>query len=178
MIGLVKLLVVLQRAVDMSSRTDLQRPIPSEMLRALVMHAQWLYIIVNLEVPMPQSLLWPVTVIGGVWVSTSGLGLECILSSNSRLPIANQKVLLCLFTPVGILSAVLAIEAAIHCLRPHKTAGAGHHFASVVMSMVFMFLPIWVKTALSLLPCIGLDTPVVPPYQAEAVGSWWAEDMS
>jgi hypothetical protein len=44
--------------------------------------------------------------------------------------------------------------------------------------MVFMFLPIWVKTALSLLPCIGLDTPVVPPYQAEAVGSWWAEDMS
>jgi hypothetical protein len=180
MIGVVKLLVFFQTAADLSPRTGLQRPIPAEMLRALAIHMQWLYIIGNLDVPLPQSLLYPVQVIGGIWSSTSGssIGIECILSTTSKVPVAIQKVLICLFTPAAILLAVIAVEAILHYLRPRKSQEIGHDFASVVMCIVFMFLPTWVNTALSLFTCIPLDSPVEAPFQAEAVGSWWVEDMS
>jgi hypothetical protein len=46
------------------------------------------------------------------------------------------------------------------------------------MSVVFLFLPTWVSTTLALFTCIQLDRPATWPYQAEAVGTWWVEDMS
>ena len=46
------------------------------------------------------------------------------------------------------------------------------------MCIVLMFLPTWVGTVLSLFACVPLDMPVEPPFQAEAVGSWWVDDMS
>jgi hypothetical protein len=46
----------------------------------------------------------------------------------------------------------------------------GHDLASVVMCLVFMFLPTWVNTALSLFTFVPLDTPAKAPFQAEAVG--------
>jgi hypothetical protein len=113
------------------------------------------------------------------WTSGSNLGIECILSNGSVLPVAIQKVLVCLFTPACIVVAVLFIEAVMHYLRPRKSHTIGHNdFASVVMCIVFMFLPTWVNTALSLFTCVPLDTPVEAPLQAEAVGSWWVEDKS
>ena len=182
MIGLVKLLVHLSTSVDLAvARTDLQTPTPAELLRALVIHAQWLYIIsMMVGVPWPASLQWPLQVIGGIWSSTSGssIGFECILKGNKAAPVAIQQLLICLFTPAGVLCGVLIIEAGIHYLRPARSKHAGHDFASVVMCIVFMFLPNWVNTALSLFTCVGLDNPVEPPYQAQAVGSWWVEDMS
>lgn len=94
MVAMVKLLVFFETAADIAPRTDLQRPIPAEMLRAWIIHAQWLYIIGNLDVPLPQTLLYPMQAIGGLWSTTSGssLGIECILSNGSVLPVAIQKV--------------------------------------------------------------------------------------
>jgi hypothetical protein len=182
MIGLVKLLVHLSTSADLAvTRTDLLTPTPAELLRALVIHAQWLYIIsMMVGVPWPPSLQWPLQVVGGIWSSTSGssIGFECILKGNKAAPVAIQKLLICLFTPAGVLCGVLMIEAAMHYLRPARSKHAGHDFASVVMCIVFMFLPTWVNTTLSLFTCVGLDNPVDPPYQALAVGSWWVEDMS
>ena len=181
MMGLVRLLVHFTTSADLVPRTDLQTPIPAELLRALVIHAQWLYIIsMMVGVPWPATIAWPLQVIGGIWSSTSGssIGFECILQGSKGLPIAVQKLLICLFTPAGILFGVLMLEAIMHYLRPLRSAGAGHDFVSVAMCIVFMFLPSWVNTALSLFTCITLDTPVEAPYQAEAVGSWWVEDMS
>jgi hypothetical protein len=181
MMGLVRLLVHFSTSADLAPRTDLQTPIPAELLRALVIHAQWLYIIsMMVGVPWPATIAWPLQVIGGIWSSTSGssIGFECILRGSKGLPVAVQKLLICLFTPAGILCGVLMIEAGTHYLRPQRSARAGHDFASVVMCIVFMFLPTWVNTALSLFTCVTLDTPVEAPYQAEAVGSWWVEDMS
>ena len=186
-IGLVKLLVYFTTSADLGTRTDLQTPTPSEMLRALVIHSQWLYIICNLVgIPWPAAVTVPMQVIGGIWASTSGssIGFECILR-NKGVPVAVQKVLICLFTPVGVLFAVLAMEAFVQYLRSRtvpgrtETTGTTHHdFASVAMCVVFMFLPTWVNTALSLFTCIPLDKSVEPPFQAAAVGSWWVEDMS
>ena len=185
MIGLVKLLVHFSASAENVSRADMQTPIAAELLRALVIHAQWLYIFsMMVGVPWPVTLAWPLQVVGGVWSSTSGssIGFECILQDRSGLPVAAQKLLICMFTPVGILCGVLMIEALSHCLRPRRSrsrpTSAEHGFTSVMMCIVFMFLPTWVNTALSLFTCATLDTPVEAPYQAEAVGSWWVEDMS
>lgn len=142
-IGLVKLLVHLTLSAD--SRTDLQVATAAELLRALVSHAQWLYIIsLMVDVPWPTSLAWPLQVVGDLWSSTSGssIGLECILKGTAAVPIAVQKLLICLFTPAGILCGVLLIEVGVQCLRPRgrarRSRKAGHDLASVVMCIVFI----------------------------------------
>lgn len=181
MVGLVKLLVFFSTAADTAQRTDMQEPVPAELLRVLVIHSQWLYIICNfVAVPWPSTLSVPMQVISGIWSSTSGssVGLECVLSRGTGLPVAVQKVLIALFTPVGILCAVLLIEVLLHYLRPNKSARAGHDFAGLVMCIVFMFMPTWVHTALSLFACVPLDTPVQWPHQAASIGSYWVEDMA
>jgi hypothetical protein len=184
-IGLVKLLVYFSTSADLVTRTDLQTPTPSEMLRALVIHSQWLFIICNLVgIPWPAALTVPMQVIGGIWSSTSGssIGFDCILR-NKGVPVAVQKVLICLFTPLGIMFAVLAIEAAMRYLSKRTAmrrvgTATQHDFMSVTMCIVFTFLPTWVNTTLSLFTCIPLDRSVEAPFQAAAVGNWWVEDMS
>jgi hypothetical protein len=181
MVGLVKLLVYFSIAADTTTRPDLLQPVHVELLKLLVIHSQWLYIICNfVAVPWPSTLSFPMQVISGIWSSTSGssIGLECVLTRGAGLPVAVQKVLISLFTPLGILCAVLLIEVLMRYLRPNKSARVGHAFARLVMCIVFMFMPTWVDTVLSLFACVPLDTPVEWPYQAAAVGSYWVEDMA
>jgi hypothetical protein len=89
-----------------------------------------------------------------------------------------QKMLVGLFTPAGILVVVLCLDLIMHVVRPRTIAGAGQGFASVVMCIAFMFMPVWVGTVLSMFTCIPLDNPTTTPYQAAAVGKFWLEDMS
>lgn len=123
-------------------------------------------------------------VISGIWSSSSGssLGFDCILPRHTAIPLAMGKVLLSLFTPVAIICIVLASKAVMHHLKARSTRGrtshTGHQFASLVMSVVLLFLPTWVGTTFSLLTCIQLDRPASWPFQAAAVGTWWVEDMS
>lgn len=180
-VAVVKLLVTFSTAEDSKPRVDPKQPIPAELLRALVIHSQWLYIIGSLVgVPWPATLLYPMQVIGGIWSSTSGssIGIECILPSSSNLPVAMQKMLIRLVTPAGILMVVLSIDFVMHVLRPRTTARAGQGLASVVMCIAFMFMPVWVSTVLSMFTCIPLDAPIAAPYQAAAIGNFWLEDMS
>lgn len=119
MVGLVKLLVCFS-TTDAGTRTN-QTLTPAEVLRALVIHAQWLYILsMMVGVPWPASLIVPLQVVGGIWSSTSGssIGFDCILRGTRGAPVAIQKLLICLFTPVGIMCGVLAIEAVMHYMRP------------------------------------------------------------
>lgn len=190
MTGLVMLLVRWSTAANAASRTDLNTPTHAELLRALVLHAQWLYILSMMAgVPWPAALAVPLQqVIGGLLASTSGsrIGFDCILRGSTAAPAAVEKLLICLFTPAGVLCAVLLIEVGVQSLkeglfRPSgksRRRRAGRDFASVVMCIVFMFLPTWVSVGFSLFSCVCLDVPVQPPYQAEAEGSWWVEDMS
>jgi hypothetical protein len=87
-------------------------------------------------------------------------------------------VLLNLFAPVAIICIVLAGDAIMHCLRHRSASQAQPQFAGMVMSAVFVFLPTWLRTTFSLFSCIQLDLPADWPYQAEAVGTWWVEDLS
>jgi len=192
MVVLVKLLVFFTTKPNNKAKQHQQQqhpakssrplPPPAELLKVLVLHSQVLFIMSNLVgVPWPQALSYPLSVIGGIWASASGssVGFDCILNQQGHgLPAAFQKVLICLLTPVGILLAVLLIEVAMRYLRPRSSVVVGHDFASVVMCIIFMFLPAWVSTALSLFACVPLDDPDVWPYQAESVGRFWVQDMS
>lgn len=186
MIGLIKALVHFSSTANNSARPSLRKPVPVELLKVMLLHGQWLFIMSNLVgIPWPATLTYPFQVIGGIWSSASGssIGFDCILPHNSAVPVAIQKVLICLFTPVAILCIILSLEAVIHrfqgsCLDGRRSrARIGQQLGSLMMSVVFLFLPMWVSTAFSLFTCVQLDQPVAWPYQAEAVGSFWAEDM-
>jgi hypothetical protein len=49
---------------------------------------------------------------------------------------------------------------------------------SLLLCMSFLFLPTWSHAVFSLFACVPLDVPASFPYAAEAVGSFWAQDMS
>jgi len=181
MTGLIKLLVVLSQALSGTARTCWKTPLPVELLKIAVLHCQWLYIFSNLVgIPWPATLVYPMQVIVGIWSSASGssIGFECVLPHNSRIPLAIQKVLISLLTPVAILCLVLLLEAVWHCFRPRVAAGVRHQLASLVMTVVFMFMPVWVSTALSLFTCVQLDRAARWPFQAEAVGRFYVDDMN
>lgn len=188
MICLVKLLVHFTVVADRAPRPDVRKPVPVEMLKALVLHSQRLYIICSMvNIPWPPSLLVPMQALGAVWSlgspSGSSIGLDCILHGG-RLPVAIQGVLIALLAPLGILFIVVGFAAFTQLLqmrsrerRPASNA-IGHGFAATVICVVFMFLPTWVNTALSLFTCVQLDVEDRAPYQTWAVGAYWAQDMS
>ena len=181
MVALIKVLVYFSSNSTGTTRDNRQVPIPAELLKVLVLHGQWLYIMSNLVgIPWPATLMYPVQVIAGLWAGASGssIGFECILPAHSRIPVAAQKVLISLFTPVAVLGLVLLVELAQQRFWPSKGVNVRHQFASRVMVVVFLFLPTWVSTAFSLFTCVQLDRPAAWPYQAEAVGSYWVQDMS
>jgi hypothetical protein len=63
MIGLVMLLLYFQS--DTAARPSLQQPLPSELLKVLVLHGQWLFILANLVgIPWPATLMYPLQVSG------------------------------------------------------------------------------------------------------------------
>jgi hypothetical protein len=186
MVGLVKALVHFSSTASNSARPDPKQPVPVELLKVMLLHGQWLFIISQMVgIPWPATLTTPFQVLVGVWSSASGssIGFECILPRNSALPIAIQKLLICLLTPAGILCVVLALEAVLHSFQGSCGGGGRrdvpikHQLSSICMSVVFLFFPMWLGTAFSLFTCVQLDQPAAWPYQAEAVGRFWVEDM-
>jgi hypothetical protein len=62
MIGLIKLLMYFESPAS-ATRPSLQQPIPSELLKVLVLHGQWLFILANLiGIPWPATLMYPLQV--------------------------------------------------------------------------------------------------------------------
>jgi hypothetical protein len=62
MIGLIKLMTFFE-SLNTTARVSLQHPIPSELLKILVLHGQWLHILANLVgIPWPAALMYPMQV--------------------------------------------------------------------------------------------------------------------
>jgi len=161
---------------------------PVDLAKPLVVYAQWLFILFNLSgVPWPQSLSYPLQALAWFWSSASSnsFGLDCVLPHHGRIPVAAQKVLLGLFVPVAILLVLLVVELVIvfFSLRRRASSGLAQHVStggrctSLAVCMAYIFLPTWAHTAFSLFACVPLDDPATFPYAAEAVGSFWAQDM-
>jgi hypothetical protein len=164
------------------------QPRAVDLTKPLVVYAQWLFIVMNMSgVPWPASLSVPLQALAWFWSSASAnsLGLDCVLPHNSRTPVAVQKVLFGLLMPLAILSVLLCCEVLLslccrraRCLRSHRHLSMTDRALSLFLCMSFLFLPTWTHVAFSLFMCVPLDVETSLPYQANAVGSFWAEDMS
>jgi hypothetical protein len=164
------------------------QPRAVDLTKPLVVYAQWLFIVMNLSgVPWPASLSAPLQALAWFWSSASAnsLGLDCVLPHNSRTPVAVQKALFGLLMPLAILSVLLCCEVlfSLCCrrsrfLRSQRHLSMGDRALSLFLCMSFLFLPTWTHAAFSLFTCVPLDVATSPPYEANAVGSYWAQDMS
>jgi hypothetical protein len=188
------MLLLAVRVLSALALADLGRPVTAGQTRAvdltkpLVVYAQWLFIVMSLNgVPWPASLSVPLQALAWFWSSASAnsLGLDCVLPHNSRTPVAVQKVLFGLLMPLAILSVLLCCEVllSLFCRRSRLLHSQRHlsmtdRSLSLFLCMSFLFLPTWTHAVSSLFACVLLDVATSPPYEANALGSFWAQDMS
>lgn len=166
------------------------QPRPCDLIKPLVLYAQYLFIITNINgVPWPKPVSVVVQALSFFWSSTSSnsLGLDCVLRSTAALPVAMQKTLFSLLMPLAMLFVLLLLDVfwSLRCQRARRGArirglvvNTKDEFLSLCVCMAFLFLPTWLHVAFSLFTCIALDVPASFPYEAAAVGSYLAADMS
>jgi hypothetical protein len=178
------ILLLAVRVLSALALADSGRPVTASQPRAvdltkpLVVYAQWLFIVMNLNgVPWPASLSTPLQALAWFWSSASAnsLGLDCVLPHNSRTPVAIQRVLFGLLMPFAILSVLLCCEVLLSlCCQRSRLLSRLHlqqrHLSmtdrclSLFLCMSFLFLPTWTHAALSLFTCVPLDVAAEPPY--------------
>jgi hypothetical protein len=158
-----------------------------DVMKPLVVYLQWLFVVVSLNgVPWPPTLSVPLQALSWFWSSASAnsLGLDCVLLHHARLPVAMQKVLFGLLMPLVILLVLLCFDLLLarchrRCLLrwPAQHVSLRNRCCSLLLCMAFLFLPTWMHATFSLFTCVPLDVEASFPYAAEAVGSYWAQDM-
>jgi hypothetical protein len=164
-----------------------------DFIKPLVLYAQYLFIITSTNsIPWPAPITVVVQALSFFWSSASAnsLGLDCVLPRHVTLPVAIQKTLFSLLMPVGILCVLLLCDAVWSCWRAHRQSrtrrgslmqrqvSARDRFVSLLLCISFLFLPTWLHATFALFTCVSLDVAASFPYQAEAVGSFFAADMS
>lgn len=164
-----------------------QQATPVDLMKPLVVYLQWLFVVVSLNgVPWPPSLSVPLQALGWFWSSASAnsLGLDCVLLHHAGLPVAMQKVLFGLLMPLAILLVLLCFDLLLALCtrrrplrRPARQVSLHDRCCSLLLCMSFLFLPTWMHATFSLFTCVPLDGEASFPYAAEAVGSFWAQDM-
>jgi hypothetical protein len=169
---------------------------PVDILKPLVLYAQWLLVVCQSmnNVPLPPSLALPLQAVSWFWSSTSSssLGLDCVLPREASIPVPVQKVMFALLIPIAILWVLLCGELllSLRCSSARRrsrmsAAATGQQrirmrdrFVSLFVCMAFMFLPTWSHAVFSLFACISLDVEAAFPYAAESVGLYWTQDLS
>jgi hypothetical protein len=162
---------------------------PVDLCKPLVVYGQYLFIIININsVPYPATLSQPIQFVGWFWSSapSNSLGLDCVLPRTAALPVAMQKTLFSLLMPVAMLLVLLLLDALWFLVLPTRATrrrqvqavSMRDRFCSLALCISFLFLPTWAHAVFSLFTCVPLDVPVAPPYAANAVGSFLAQDMS
>ena len=165
------------------------QPRPCDLIKPLVLYAQYLFIITNINgVPWPKPISVVVQALSFFWSSTSSnsLGLDCVLRDTASLPVAMQKTLFSILMPMAMLLVLLTLDV-VWSLRSQtsrrgmrwgsQALNTRDRFLSLCVCMSFLFLPTWLHAAFSLFTCVALDTPATFPYEAAAVGSYLASDM-
>ncbi|KAF6253379.1 hypothetical protein COO60DRAFT_1547233, partial [Scenedesmus sp. NREL 46B-D3] len=155
----------------------------ASLLRCLVLYSQWILLVASLNIDWPASIAYPVQVVAWFWstANAEALSFSCLLSNSSALPASAQGVLFYVVLPVIVLVLLLLLEALLSKLLHKRAVSAAaqsaDRLASIAMVVVFFFLPSVLRTVFGLFVCIPLDSPVSPPYSAQAVGSFWVYDV-
>jgi hypothetical protein len=193
MLVVVRILSALALADSGPATTATPQARPMDVVKPLVLYMQYLFIITSISgVPWPPPITVVVQALSFFWSSASAnsLGLDCVLPRNAAVPVAIQKILFSLLMPVGILCVLLlgdALWSAWRFRRQSRTRRASlmqrhistrDRFLSLLLCILFLFLPTWLHATFALFTCVTLDVAASFPYQAEAVGAFFASDMS
>jgi hypothetical protein len=183
LLAFMKLLCHFTLAETFQDQLDESKQNISSLLRCLALYSQWMLLVVSLNIDWPAPISYPVQMLGWLWAPSNPetLGIDCLLSSSSGLPIAVQRVVFYLSVPIVMLALLLMLEVILMKVkRTRATAAASmkDRLGSSAMVVVFFFLPGVFRTVFGLFACVPLDRPVAAPYTAAAVGSFWVYDVS
>ena len=165
---------------------------PSDFLKILVRHLQYLLIISTVRVEWPASLYAVFQTVSSIFTAANSqiISLDCIFPSEGA-PLTIKRMLVYMFAPFGILAAVLGIQCVIWGIKrlirkqQMSTLGAQLRSALIVSCLVvlFTFYPMFLRVALGFFACIPLDNPHSPkdPYPqfavANATQGYWVGNM-
>jgi hypothetical protein len=165
---------------------------PSDYLKVLVRHLQYLLVVASLPTPWPDALSAMFKALGWLFAASSGqaVSLSCLLSdTSSDLPLPIQKALLYLMAPLVMLVLVLVSRVLRRCLPAllRKGKEGRHHvkytlWGEVVCSslvVLFFFYPTQVRVGLGMFACIPLDSPSSSDIHdiANATHGYWVPDL-
>lgn len=174
---------------------------PTDVIKVVVQHLQYLVIVGSVSAPWPQFLLVLFRASSIVFATASGqaLSLDCWLShyaSNRSMPLAIQRQLVYFIAPVVVFACLMVIHAlcefAQHWylqLLQHRTQPARSSKSTVVQKLpvtalvvAYYAYPTLVKASLAFFACVPLDDAKKQPYAQYAVlnhtAGYWIYDMS
>jgi hypothetical protein len=164
---------------------------PSDYLKVLVRHLQYLLVVASLPTPWPDALSAMFKALGWLFAASSGqaVSLSCLLGgTSSDLPLPIREALLYLTAPLVMSVLVLVSRGLGRCLLVLKK-GKGHHrhakytsWGEVVCSslvVLFFFYPTQVRVGLGMFACIPLDSPSSSDIHAvaNATYGYWVLDL-
>jgi hypothetical protein len=158
----------------------------ADVLKVLVLWAQYLVIIVKLPVQWPSAI--GAIVEKGTWLFAAATGwltpFDCVLQQSAILPSAVLKQLVNLLVPLFVAFVMLAcfVPRVQQCHLLFKW----HKVPVVLLVVAYYFFPSFVKQSLSWYACYPIDDPVLMqtrqmPYTeyatANAPHGYWTLDM-
>ena len=165
---------------------------PSDLLRILVRHLQYLAVISTLRVQWPQTLNAIFGAVNYVFnvASSQVVSLDCVFSAESGPPLAIKRVLAYLLAPLGILGVVVFAWLLVRWVnlperfRRHFTRQqqpAWDVLMVICLVVLFFFYPALVRVALSMFTCYKLDDPAKTDFPQFAAASarygYWVYSM-
>jgi hypothetical protein len=166
---------------------------PSHFLKVLVRHLQYLVILHSILPQWPASLSALFTAAGWAFSTTSDSGsvsLDCLFRFRG-VPLGVNRVLFLVIAPVVVLCSALFIRVVLKLglygvfrLLPRRRFQGTPLKVDVVVGsfvVIFFFYPSWVRAALSMFACYGLDEAGHEPYPqyalATARGGYWVSNI-
>lgn len=161
---------------------------PSHLLRQLILHAQYTLIIASVRVgeAWPGSLSWALKLLAIMWATASPetLAPDCLRSASQKLPIAIERILFYLGTPLAMMLLLLAAQGTLAYVAHDNAREVGdfmrHRLLATTLVVGFFFLPSVAGTAFSLFVCVEVDKPWIadmPSSLPKAVGWLWVHDL-
>jgi hypothetical protein len=172
----------------------------TDVVKPFLFYLQSLWVVATLQgVEWPSSLLQPMRAL--TWLFSAGspqsLSIQCVLSGSARMPVAVQVFLISVLMPVAIMLVLMGLELSVVAIKYCKQQGTAgdvdpasagsstlsiarqeqHKLIAQAIIVATLFLPQLMRAVFALFACVALDQPVAKPFEADAVGSFWVEDM-
>jgi hypothetical protein len=109
------------------------------------------------------------------------LSIDCLLTNNGYVLVAVQRVLFYVGVSIVMFMLLILLELVLSMVKRVRSTVAvsmADRLGGSAMVVAFFVLPGVLRVVFGLFACVPLDKPVVAPYTAAAVGSYWVHDVS